>query len=218
MNCSLCNSIIHETNLENQWKDKIGKKYFICNNCSLIQLDKKQLLSNLEEKARYMLHENSVGNKGYISYLNEIIGNSVKPFLNRGKKILDFGCGPEKTLADLLSKEGYILTTFDPYFDTGKEWISQEFDAITAIEVFEHLTYPSRELTTLSKCLSPGGYLIIRSMLHNKSWINFSKWWYKDDPTHVSFYSMVSINYICKTWNYKLIQVKNQCEIVLKKQ
>ena len=217
MNCRLCNSIINETPLDDQWEDRFGKKYFICRNCSLIQLEKKQILSHIAEKNRYMLHENSVSNKGYITHLNNIIEISVKPFLNKGNRILDFGCGPEKTLADLLANLGYTVTTFDPYFDTGKKWRTKNYDAITAIEVFEHLTYPALELNTLNKCLSPGAYLIIRSMLHNKCWIDFSKWWYKDDPTHITFYSKDTINYICKRWNYELIQIKDQCEIVLKK-
>ena len=164
-----------------------------------------------------MLHENSISNKGYITYLNKIIKNTVNPFLNQGSRILDFGCGSEQTWADLLIDEGYTVTSFDPYFDSGKEWMSQNFDAITAIEVFEHLSSPSLELNTLTKCLSPGGYLIIRSMLHNNSWIDFSNWWYKDDPTHISFYSKDTINYICKEWKYELVQIKDQCEIVLKK-
>ncbi len=217
MNCSLCNSIIYKTHLNDQWTDKSGKTYFACRRCSLIQLDNNQILSYKAEKQRYMLHENSIDNKGYVTYLKKIIASSVRPFLNKGNRILDFGCGPEQTWADILTKEGFGVTSFDPYFYTAKEWKTQIFDVITAIEVFEHINSPAIELKLLNNCLSSGGYLIIRTMLHNNNWSEFSNWWYKDDPTHITFYSKDTVKYICNKWNYKLIQVKDNCEIVLKK-
>jgi len=213
MNCSLCNSSNNNYKIDNH-----GKKYHICNNCELIMLDKEFYLTKEEEKQRYQLHENSTENKGYLNYLNNIITNSITPFLKPGNRLLDFGCGPEKTWAEILKKKRYDVSTYDPYFDNNSEWLNTKFDAITAIEVFEHLISPEKELNSLSKCLNRGNYLIIRTMLHSNDWDNFKKWWYKDDPTHISFYSRVSIDYICKTWNYELIQVKNRCEIVLKKQ
>jgi SAM-dependent methyltransferase len=212
MNCSLCNN----TNTE-QKTDKQGKIYNICTYCGLIQLDKKYLLSKESEKKRYLLHENSKKNKAYVSYLKNIIENSIAPFLKTGIRLLDFGCGPEMTWADLLKQKGYHVSTFDPYFDNNNKWRNKTFDAITAIEVFEHLISPGKELSDLSKCLKTGNFLIIRTMLHNNDWNNFLKWWYKTDSTHVSFYSETTINFICMTWNYKLIQIIDQCEIVLMK-
>lgn len=212
MKCSLCNS-----DIKDKMTDKQGKIYYICHNCELIQLDKEFHLSNKKEKERYELHENTPENKGYTNYLNNIISNSVSPFLKPGDRVLDFGCGPEKTWAGLLSEKGYNVSTFDPYYDNNKEWIINSFDGITAIEVFEHIISPAQELGKLSNCLKTGNYLIIRTMLHNNNRDTFKKWWYKDDPTHVSFYSTVSINYICRKWNYELIQIKDNCEIVLRK-
>ena len=211
MKCSLCNSPLTVNKIDTQ-----GKKYHICDKCELIQLDKKFYLSIEDEKKRYELHENSTKNRGYLTYLNNIITNSVTPFLKPGNRLLDFGCGPEKTWAGLLKEKGVHVSTFDPFFDNNK-WVNKNYNAITAIEVFEHLISPAKDLTRLSNCLRTGNYLIIRTMLHNKNWDTFKKWWYKDDPTHVSFYSTVSINYICRKWNYDLIQIKNLCEIVLRK-
>jgi len=212
MNCRLCNSEIkdHRT-------DKQGKKYLLCNKCELIQLDNKYYMSAESEKKRYKLHENSSDNKGYLSYLNHIIENSITPFLKPGNSLFDFGCGPEKTWANLLKGRGYNVSTYDPYFDNNKDWLNNNFDAITSIEVFEHLMYPKKELNNISSCQETGSFLIIRTMLHNNYWEDFINWWYKDDPTHVSFYSTASVDYICRTWNYKLIQIINNCEIVLQK-
>ena len=96
-------------------------------------------------------------------------------------------------------------------------WLDKKFDAVTAIEVFEHLEDPAKELEIVSSCLNKGSFLIIRTMLHNSNWNNFQEWWYREDQTHISFYSEITINYICRTWKYELLQIKDQCEIVLRK-
>ena len=212
MHCSLCNSSIKEYKTDNH-----GKKYHICTNCELIILDKEHYLSSIAEKDRYQLHENSNENKGYLNYLNNIITKSITPFLKSGNRLLDFGCGPEKTWAELLKSKGYYVSTYDPFFDNNNDWLNKKFDAITAIEVFEHLLAPAKELDILSSRLNSGSLLVIRTMLHNNNWDTFLKWWYKDDPTHITFYSETTINYICNRWNYELIQIKDQCEIVLRK-
>ncbi len=212
MNCNLCHN-----DIKDKITDNLGKIYHICSNCGLIQLDKGFHLSIEAEKQRYMLHENSNENKGYITYLNNIITNSITPFLKPGNRLFDFGCGPEKTWAGILKEKGYNISTYDPYFDNNREWSDKYFDAITAIEVFEHLLSPAVEIEFLSSHITTGSFLIIRTMLHNNNRESFLKWWYREDPTHVSFYSETAIMYICRTWNYELIQIKNQCEIVLKK-
>lgn len=212
MNCSLCN-----TDIKDQGTDKQGRKFYSCNNCELIQLDKEFRISGKAEKQRYQLHENSTDNKGYLNYLNSIITNSITPFLKPGNRLFDFGCGPEKTWTAILKKKGYHVSTYDPFFNNNSEWRNKHFDAITAIEVFEHLFSPAAELESLSSCLNAGSFLIVRTMLHDNNWNNFLKWWYKEDPTHVSFYSETTINYICNRWNYKLIQIIDNCEIVLQK-
>ncbi len=212
MKCRLCNS-----ELKDQKSDSQGRKYQICSSCELIQLDKSLWLSDEEEKNRYLLHENSTDNEGYIRYLNNIIQNSFSPYLKPGSRILDFGCGPEKTWVGLLEEKGYQVSTYDPYFDDQLDWMEENFDAISAIEVFEHIASPSESLNTLCSCLNPENFLIIRTMLHDSKWNNFSKWWYREDPTHISFYSKATIDFICLKWNLKLIQIIENCEIVLKK-
>ena len=212
MNCALCKSGIEDIKTDQQ-----GKKYLHCSNCGLIQLDKQLHLTQKAEKQRYMLHENSSDNVGYLGYLNNIITNSITPFLKPGNRLLDFGCGPEKTWAKLLKGKGYYVSTYDPFFDNNNNWQDKNFDAVTAIEVFEHLQAPAKELDLLNSCLNTGSLLVIRTMLHNSNWDSFLNWWYKDDQTHVTFYSETTINYICNRWNYELIQIKDQCEIVLRK-
>jgi len=212
MNCNLCNSKI-----ENIKTDIKGKKYLLCSNCDLIQLEKQLHLTMVAEKQRYKLHENSSDNIGYLNYLNNIITNSITPFLKHGDRLFYFFCGPEKTWKKLLKDKGYYVTTYDPFFDNNSDWLNKNFNAVTAIEVFEHLSNPAKELDLLSSLLSTGSLLVIRTMLHNNNWDIFQNWWYKEDPTHLSFYSETTINYICRTWKYKILQIKDQCEIVLKK-
>ena len=200
-----------------KWADSQGKIYYYCSKCGIIQLDQTHILSPSEEQERYLRHNNTPENKGYIAYLTNFINTAIAPYIETGSKILDFGSGPIPVLSDLLTSRGFPTQSYDPFFKDNTNWENELFDAIAAVEVFEHLENPAKELKTLSSCLSKGSYLIIRTMLHNNNWISFQNWWYREDKTHISFYSETTINYICRTWKYDLIQINDQCEIVLRK-
>ena len=46
---------------------------------------------------------------------------------------------------------------------------------------------------------------------------DFGSWYYKNDPTHVCFYSNETINYICNTFNFKQLYNDNHRVIILRK-
>ncbi len=56
-----------------------------------------------EERAEYDLHENSIEDMGYVNYLDNFLIKAVDPYINEGQA-LDFGCGPEPVLAELLKR------------------------------------------------------------------------------------------------------------------
>jgi 2-polyprenyl-3-methyl-5-hydroxy-6-metoxy-1,4-benzoquinol methylase len=71
---------------------------------------------------------------------------------------------------------------------------SAPFDVVIAVEVIEHLTEPWKELHEIENVLAPDGIVIFSTLLTNAfvdrldASEHFKNWWYKDDPTHVSFF------------------------------
>lgn len=200
-----------------QWTDNKGKIYHYCSSCGIIQLDTTHFLSATEEKERYIRHNNTPGNTGYIAYLNNFIDSAVIPSVESGGEILDFGSGPVPVLSELLTARGFPTISFDPFFTDNTDWKNKSFDAIVAVEVFEHLHHPEIIIPRIRKILKTEGYLIIRTLLHDEDHKSFMKWWYREDGTHVSFYSRKTIEYICSRWNFILKQIEGNCEITLKK-
>ena len=66
--------------------------------------------------------------------------------------------------------------------------LSGEYDFITATEVVEHLHHPGVELARLWSLLRPGGCLGVMTKLVRDP-DAFAGWHYKNDPTHVCFFS-----------------------------
>jgi 2-polyprenyl-3-methyl-5-hydroxy-6-metoxy-1,4-benzoquinol methylase len=70
---------------------------------------------------------------------------------------------------------------------------------VVGVEVIEHLPNLSQELKEIDRFLADDGIMLFTTILTN-SFIDsanavdvFKGWWYKDDPTHVSFFSNKSI-------------------------
>ena len=62
------------------------------------------------------------------------------------------------------------------------------FDFIVLSEVAEHLFSPGVEFERLCGRLTPGGHLGVMTLLFDET-IDFESWYYRRDPTHVTFYS-----------------------------
>ncbi len=196
MNCPLCNSL--DIRL---FSNVSNKTYYKCNTCSLIFIDSIHHLNIIEEKTRYSFHKNNIEDNGYVNFLNKVI-TPAKQFLKKGMHGLDFGCGPNPVLSQLLEKSGYKCDYFDPLFFPRKKKI--DYDFIFATECFEHFFYPKKELQELNSILKKGGVLAVMTEIITAK-IDFDNWYYIKDPTHVCFYSMDTINFICKNLELKII-------------
>ncbi len=111
------------------------------------------------------------------------------------ERILDFGSG-SGAMARELRKRGFSVTELEPMRDgyLKDQSYSHLFDAVVGVEVIEHLSNPWEELREIEKVLAPDGVALFSTMLTNpfieapNAAEHFKTWWYKDDPTHVSFY------------------------------
>ena len=175
------------------------RRYHRCGACGFIQLDESCRLDEPDEKQRYLLHDNSFENTGYIAYLEKFIEQSVLPNCPKGASILDFGSGPVPVLSILLRRLGFEVTSFDRYFCDDPSYTEKRYDLIILLEVIEHLADPVDVLSRLGALLVPGGRIVIRTMTTgNMDQEAFSSWWYKEDPTHISFFSIDSFSILGK--------------------
>ena len=135
--------------------------------------------------------------------------------LNPGSVGLDFGCGPGPTVCVLMAERGHTVTNFDPIYHPDVDWRDASYDFITSTEVLEHLQHPRRELDALWSTLRPTGYLGIMTK-RVRSLTDFKTWHYKNDPTHITFYSDTTFQWLAALWCAEL-QLVSHDVVILKK-
>ncbi len=174
------------------------REYFHCSTCSLTFVSPNYFLSAKEEKSRYDTHENSPDDPGYRKFLSRLFG-PLHPLLAQGSCGLDFGSGPGPTLSLMFEEHGHAMSLYDVFYAQHHEALHQTYDFITATEVLEHLHCPGQDLNRLWDCLNPGGYLgIMTKLAPTKE--QFANWYYKKDPTHVSFFSRSTFEWLAVRW------------------
>ncbi len=191
--CPLCFSV------ENTFfhRDK-QRKYLRCSQCALVFVPAQSHLSKADEKSYYDLHQNTPLDSGYRTFLERL----SKPLLQQLKPAsqgLDFGSGPGLTLSLMLAEVGHRVELYDPFYAPDEGVFTRQYNFITSTEVVEHLQAPGRELTRLWALLKPGGVLAImtKRVIDQAA---FARWHYKNDPTHIVFFSQETFNWLGKSW------------------
>ena len=194
--CPLCffsdNTFFH--------RDK-HRSYYQCVQCALVFVPAHYHLSLDDEKRNYDLHQNNPNDVAYREFLDRLfkpLNKALKP----NSKGLDFGCGPGPTLALMLEEEGHSVALYDAFFAQNSAVFTCSYDFISATEVVEHLVAPGFELKRLWALLKPGGVLSImtKRVLSQSA---FTQWHYKNDPTHIVFFSEKTLNYLGGLWGVK---------------
>lgn len=183
--------------------------YEVCKECRTVYMNPEYFLSKQSEKERYDLHNNTEEDQRYVDYMyynmQECLSLCDKKF-SIGSYSLDYGCGATQIMSNLLESEGLCSISYDPlYFPI--ELKKAKFDLITAIEVVEHFNNPAKEWQQLFDLLAPDGVLVVRTQLITDV-VDFENWWYKNDPTHVTFYHDIGLEWIANKYNRKL-KIKN---------
>ena len=164
------------------------------------------------EKKRYELHTNS-DEQGYTQFLQKIIQPTFFYLTEKKIKIeqaLDYGCGPNPRLAQLVREKSISCAAYDPYFYPEKK--QDRYPLIFCTEVVEHFRQPRSDWLKLIETLSFGGVLGLMTQFHSGAKL-FPDWWYVRDFTHISFYSQNTIEYLAKEWNLKIF--KNESSIMI---
>lgn len=206
--CSLCGG-----NLSTFSKDK-KRSFFLCDFCKAIQVNKEDYVSLDLEKSRYEQHRNNSTDQGYLHFIKPVVDYIHENGLLKAKG-LDFGAGNNPVISQILKQDGYQIKIYDPFFHNDQEVLKDTFDYIIVCEVIEHFHNPKGEFELLFKLLNEKGKLIIMTHLYDDS-MDFSKWYYKNDITHVFFYTLDTFRYILDNFGFTKLQTENRL-IILEK-
>ena len=179
-----------------------SRRYFRCDECGLVFVHPEAFLEAQRERAVYDRHQNSPDDPRYRRFLSRLF-DSVAGRLRPGSHGLDFGSGPGPTLSVMFEEAGHVVSVFDPFYADDAAVFGTRYDFITASEVVEHLHRPREELERLWECLLPGGVLgvMTKRVLGEAA---FSRWHYKNDPTHVCFFALQTFEWLADHWAARL--------------
>jgi SAM-dependent methyltransferase len=202
MNEQRCKICFHPTKII--LDPQLDTDYYYCTCCGFMSMDDKKVLSPELEQKRYLAHNHTLENKGYVDMLKAFVRESILPFHDDIKTALDFGSGPGLVLSMMLKEMGYEVDIYDIYFAPEPVYKNKTYDLITCTEVMEHLRNPLDTLDMLKDHVNPGGILAIMTVFHPVTFGKrkqpveavFKDWWYRRDRAHISFFGLETFWYI----------------------
>lgn len=206
MNCLLCRA----ENSEYMPLAPDGRSYLKCVICDFVWLDPGKRVSSVDEKSRYLEHNNSIEIPEYREYLLRF-ARPVLQHVSRGASGVDYGCGPVEGLKELLPE--YRVEGFDPYFFPRA--LEGEHDFVLCCEVAEHFYSPREEFEKIHRLLRVGGVLGV------SSWLlppleKFAGWSYRRDKTHVCFYAEKTVQWIARHYGFEILALDSPLWILKK--
>ncbi|HIH44752.1 MAG TPA: class I SAM-dependent methyltransferase [Candidatus Methanoperedenaceae archaeon] len=205
--CKLCGSVSVQAFRVRE------RMYVRCRDCDLIVVPDEFHVSPQDEMARYRLHENTLSNEGYVRMFREKIA-LIKGYCPGIRSVLDYGCGPQPVLAELLRREGYSADAYDPYFFPEKP--DEAYDLVMSTEVFEHFRDVRAGINGIRECVKDGGFLAVMTAFHDAV-ADFNSWWYITDPTHICFYGMRTFGRISREFGFSIVFTDRKNFIILRK-
>ncbi len=199
MNCPLCNSF-----------SKLFYKntHYKCTCCTGVFKSKEFHLIGEDEKNIYEKHKNDSNDVRYQNFLSPIT-NSVLNDKPKSSIGLDFGCGKDSAIIKVLSDNGYKIHGYDLFYLDDKSLLEKKYDYITSSEVIEHFQEPNKEFTLLKSLLKDDGSLYLMTDIYDES-IDFDKWYYKNDPTHIFMYQRKTFEWIKEEFGFSRVEIEGR--------
>jgi len=212
MKCNICKSEISFL-FKSMVLNKYDVDYFKCPNCDFIQTEKPFWLNEAYNNAITDLDVGLVSrNLAYSVMLEKIIKNN---FNSKGK-FLDYA-GGYGLFVRLMRDKGFNFyredrfceNIFSKNYDLEDVKDKNNFEVVTAFEVFEHLENPIEDI---ERMLQYSDTVIFSTELQPNQEIKESKdWWYFTPETgqHISFYSEKTLKYIAERFHFFFFSIGN---------
>lgn len=178
-----------------------GWSYASCAGCGLVFRADGAALSFEEERRHYENHDNrpSDGYRAFLAPAAEALAARCAP----GAEGLDYGCGPGPVLALMLGERGLKTALYDRHFAPSAAALERRYAFVACTEAAEHFTRPGEEFARLAGLLEPGGWLALMTSLRGPD-AQFALWHYRQDPTHVCFYSEKTLSWLAGRFGWTL--------------
>lgn len=193
--CPLCQ---HQAGLFYQFKKRL---YHQCQFCYGIFMDPALWPDREAEQRRYLEHLNDVEDSRFQRFVAPIT-ELVQQLFQSHQQGLDFGAGHAPVITHVLQKAGFAIAAYDPLFFNDDALLEQRYDYICSCEVIEHFHHPAQSFAQLRNLLKPGGRLFCMTEIYHEG-IDFHRWNYKNDPTHVFMYHRNTVSYIADKYGFK---------------
>jgi SAM-dependent methyltransferase len=184
--------------------------------CELVFVQPSDRLDAESEKAFYDLHENDPNDERYRGFLSRVCDPMLAklPVNSAG---LDFGCGPGPTLSLMLEEAGHNVALYDVFYHPDTVVLQTNYDFLTATEVIEHLHNPSQVWQQWLNLIKPGGWIGLMTKMV-KSREAFVSWHYKNDLTHVIFFSRRTFQFLAEQDKLEIEFIGNDVILLRKPQ
>ena len=219
MKCKICESDSHHF-AQGKVLGKYDVDYFQCSNCGFVQTEEPYWL---DEAYSQPIASSDVG----LAYRNlsfsQFTKNLLFNFFNHQENFLDYG-GGYGLFVRLMRDAGFEFYWFDKFcqniFAEGLEidaTANNQFELVTAFEVFEHLVHPIGELEDLLK-LSRN--ILLSTELLPESNPKPHEWWYYvlHEGQHIAIYTAKSLAIIAAKFNLNLYSNGSSLHLLTEKE
>lgn len=211
------------------WEVRNRHEFYLCPCCEFLGRDPRFFPSPEQERREYDTHHNTLANTGYVQMFLRFLREAVFPYAATGEGqaplVLDFGSGPgECVLAHVMREQfSFRVDVYDRFFAPHTAFQSKSYDIVTCTEVIEHLSAPLEILAMLKERLNPGGILALMTLFHmvrpgdRESELEFRRWWYRRDKTHISFFRPRTFLWLAGTLGMEVMFMDGLRQVTLRR-
>jgi hypothetical protein len=192
------------------------RTFFRCDECCFSFLHPDLIPDEEAALTRYKQHHNDDNSKGYHQFLSQIIERALY-YAGNVQTVIDWGSGPNPAASNIMRNQGLSVFSWDPYFSAADIPQKAYYDLGICIEAAEHFIQPQKDFSAFFETLKPGAFAVIHTHLAPKDDNEFLRWWYTEDITHVSYYSVRALELLGEMNNAKLITIEKDKLAVFKK-
>ncbi|PKL92680.1 MAG: methyltransferase [Candidatus Goldiibacteriota bacterium HGW-Goldbacteria-1] len=174
--------------------------FYKCSVCGSVMTHENAFMPIDKEKKRYEKHNNDINDSGYRAFTAPVV-KAVTGKYSKDSAGLDFGSGSGPVITTVLKEKNYNIETYDIFFDNDLKKLEHKYDYIVCCETAEHFKKPAAEFALLFGLLKPGGAVFLMTEMYEDT-LNFSQWHYKNDATHVFFYTRKAFEVIKKKFGF----------------